>query len=325
MQVPMQADNLDILIGGSEAMSRLKRDIARVAPLDVPVLLSGESGTGKELVARAIHGLSRRRDSGMVTVNAAALPATLVESELFGYEPGAFTGAERKGRKGSFEQADGSSLFLDEIGDMPAEVQVKLLRVLQDGVFQRVGAQCTRASDFRLICASNRSLPDMLDEGSFRLDLYYRISAVTLELPPLRERLEDIPVLLEHFLQDFARRHGGRKKTVQDGVVQYLQSLPWPGNIRQLQHAVDRAAIFADGDSIHSANFGPLLRQPARANALDERQPDCASLKSAKDRVEGALIRDTLRKFSGNKKRAAAELGISRSYLYKRLEELDLR
>ena len=310
---------LEAIVGSSEAIARLRREIRRVAPLDVPVLLAGESGTGKELVANAIHSLSGRARAGMVTVNAAALPATLVESELFGYDPGAFTGAERRGRRGKFEQADGGTLFLDEIGDMPADIQVKLLRVLQDGAFQRVGSERTRHADFRLVCASHRDLPGMLDDGRFRLDLYYRISAVTLEVPPLRERLEDIPVLVEHFLQDFARRNGGRKKTVQDGVIQYLQSLPWPGNVRQLQHAVERAAIYADGDAISSANFGALLRQ------MPQRRPqDCASLKSAKDQVEGELIRNTLRRLAGNKKRAAAELGISRSYLYKRMDELDL-
>ncbi|WP_168226761.1 sigma-54 interaction domain-containing protein [Rhodoferax sediminis] len=326
---------LDQMVGDSLAMQRLKQQIVKVAPLDVPVLLTGESGTGKELAAHAIHKLSPRRDGTMVMVNAAALPATLVESELFGYEAGSFTGAERKGRKGKIEQADGGSLFFDEVGDTPAEVQVKLLRVLQDGTFQRVGGNDLRRSNFRLISASNRNFEAMIAEGTFRLDLFYRIGGVTIRLPALRERLEDIPLLADLALKQFADRHGQRAKKLSDDALVLLQSQRWPGNVRQLMHTVERAAIFGEGDVIEPSDFGIIDAEPGDTlatpvpQATDSlpaplisgaRQPMLVS--SAVEQVEEQLIRQAMAKFNGNKKRVAAELGISRSYLYKRLAQM---
>jgi len=321
---------LDQIVGSSDAVRRLKEDILRVAPLDVPVLLAGESGTGKEMVAHAIHMLSPRSDKPLVLVNSAAMPPNLVESELFGYEPGAFTGADRKGRKGKFEAADTGTLFLDEIGDMPIDMQVKLLRVLQDGQFERVGGDRARHSDFRLISASNRDFKAMIANSSFRLDLFYRISAVTLRLPALRDRLEDIPELAETFLEAFAIRHGAPKKSIAEPAIRFLQSRAWPGNIRQLQHAIERAAIFCDGPVLSVADFGSMegaeqalaWRQggaPA-AGAEKPRQPD---IREAKERLESELIVEAMRRTGGNKKRVAEELGISRSYLYKRLSMLE--
>jgi transcriptional regulator with PAS, ATPase and Fis domain len=321
---------LDQIVGTSDAVRRLKEAIIRVAPLDIPVLLSGESGSGKELVAHAIHLLSPRSDKPLILVNAAAMPANLVESELFGYEPGAFTGADRKGRKGKFEQADTGNLFLDEIGDMPLEMQVKLLRVLQDGTFERVGGERAKRSDFRLISASNRDFETMITNGSFRLDLFYRISAVTLKLPPLRDRLEDIPLLADTFLATFSKRHGVPKKTIGPETIRYLQSCPWPGNIRQLQHAIERAAIFSDGGTITISSFGQLEESNSPTESSDYacaatyRAKRPADVKAAKDRVESELIVDAIQRLKGNKKRAAEELGMSRSYLYKRLRELDV-
>ncbi|WP_256730985.1 sigma-54 interaction domain-containing protein [Ralstonia pickettii] len=320
---------LDQIVGSSEAVRRLKEDILRVAPLDVPVLLVGESGTGKEMVAHAIHMLSPRSDKPLVLVNAAAMPPNLVESELFGYEPGAFTGADRKGRKGKFEAADTGTLFLDEIGDMPVDMQVKLLRVLQDGHFERIGGDRARHSDFRLISASNRDFKAMIANASFRLDLFYRISAVTLRLPALRERLDDIPELADTFLEAFAIRHGAPKKAIADSAIQFLQSREWPGNIRQLQHAVERAAIFCDGPVLCIADFGSLegaiparLAEPV-GEALAVPNKGAVDMREAKERVESELIRDAMRRTGGNKKRVAEELGISRSYLYKRLSAMD--
>ena len=301
---------LDQLIGDSPAMRRLKQQILKVAPLDVPVLLVGESGTGKELVAQAIHQLSPRREEALVMINAAALPANLVESELFGYEAGAFTGAERKGRRGKVEQADRSSLFLDELGDMPLEMQVKLLRVLEDGSYDRVGGQGSRTSNFRLISASNRDFQRLIDEGRFRLDLFYRVSAVTIQLPPLRERLEDIPALAKQALKRFAVRHGVAVRRLSSAAIQLLQQQDWPGNVRQLMHVVERAAIFADTDLIGSNDFE------------FQGSPKPGSVSECLNRVEENLIRAALQRCGGNKKRAAAELGISRSYLYKRLAAL---
>ncbi len=318
---------LDAIIGDSEPVARLKEQIVKIAPLDVPVLLLGESGVGKDVVAHAIHMLGPRAGEPMVVINAAALPVSLVESELFGYESGAFTGADRKGRPGKFEQADGGSLFLDEIGDMPLEVQVKLLRTLQDRTFQRVGGESLHRSNFRLISASNRDFHHMLDSGAFRLDLFYRISAVTLRLPSLRERLEDIPVLAATFLKQFADRHGLPVKEIEPAALRFLQSLPWPGNVRQLQHAIERAAIFCDGDAIRVADF-EMAGEARGAYHLDTVRvataaPRDGSMKEVKDRMEADLIVDYLQRYHGNKKKAAEALGISRSYLYKRLAEIN--
>lgn len=329
---------LDQIVGESLAMQRLKQQIIKVAPLDVPVLLTGESGTGKELAAHAIHKLSVRRDANLVMVNAAALPATLVESELFGYEAGSFTGAERKGRKGQIEQADQGSLFFDEVGDMPAEVQVKLLRVLQDGSFQRVGGNEPRHSNFRLISASNRNFEAMIDDGTFRLDLFYRIGAVVIRLPALRERLDDIPLLADLALRNFAERHGQQPKQMSAQAIEFLKAQSWPGNVRQLMHTVERAAIFSESDVITAADFGqiesagaePPMLMSARAYFNPERkQPlpamgESVSVSSAVGQVEEQLIRTAMAQYDGNKKRVASSLGISRSYLYKRLGQMGL-
>ncbi|MGB6054728.1 MAG: sigma 54-interacting transcriptional regulator, partial [Burkholderiaceae bacterium] len=258
--------SLEQMVGKSDAIRQLKADIIKVAPLQVPVLIVGESGTGKELAAHAMHGLSPRNENQMVFVNAAALPSGLVESELFGYEAGAFTGAEKKGRKGKFELADKSSLFFDEIGDMPPEIQVKLLRVLEDGMFERVGGDRARHSDFRLICASNRDFQGMINAGEFRLDLYYRISGVTIRMPSLRERLEDIPDLVDNFLAAFAARQRTSVNRVDPRVYDYLRELSWPGNVRQLLHEVEKAAIFCDGPEIGIEDFRPLTAIAAQRN-----------------------------------------------------------
>ncbi len=311
---------LDDIVGGSNAIRQLKSEIVKVAPLDVPVLLVGESGTGKELVAHAIHALGSRHDRPMVLVNAAALPATLVESELFGYEPGAFTGAERKGRKGKFELADRSTLFLDEIGDMPIEIQAKLLRVLQDGTFERVGGDRIHHSDFRLIAATNRNLIEAVDTKRFRLDLYYRISGVVLHVPALQERLDDVPLLVEHFLASHAERHGGPPKRVSPEVIRHLRERSWPGNVRQLLHEVQMAAVFAEGPEIRVTDFRPVRQAPA-AHATQPPPSGAQTISRAVAETELSLIKEALVRHGGNKKRVAAELGISRSYLYKRLRE----
>ena len=326
---------LDQMAGDSAAMQRLKQQIVKVAPLDVPVLLTGESGTGKELAAHAIHKLSARRDATMVMVNAAALPATLVESELFGYEAGSFTGAERKGRKGKIEQADGGTLFFDEVGDMPADMQVKLLRVLQDGSFQRVGGSEMHRSDFRLISASNRNFEAMIADGSFRLDLFYRIGGVTIRMPTLRERITDIPVLAQLALDQFATRHGQAPKHLSAAAIDLLKTQRWPGNVRQLMHIVERAAIFAESDEIGPQDFGladaahepvsELLRAvTTETNTSAPAGNEQMRVSSAVEQVEEQLIRQAMTRFNGNKKRVAAELGISRSYLYKRLARIGL-
>jgi len=325
-----EAFDLDTIVGKSDAVRRLKDDIIRVAPLDIPVLILGESGTGKELIAFSIHRLSPRRSEKMVVVNSAALPDGLVESELFGYEPGTFTGADRKGRRGKFEQANGSSLFLDEVGDMPLDVQAKLLRILQDKTVQRVGGETTRELDFRLIAATNRDLPSLMSKQDFRLDFYYRISPIVLTVPPLRDRLDDIPLLVENFLSEFSTRHQRVVPEVEPDVYAFLAEQNWPGNIRQLRHAVERAVIFCEGNKLGVSNFqrpdvfmmqgaSPMQPAPQAPIMFNQVDNDRLGLQATLDRVENKLIQDALVRYKGNKKRVAEQLGISRSYLYKKL------
>lgn len=317
---------LDAIIGQSVAIEAVRQQIRKVAPLDVPVLIQGDSGTGKELVARALHMLSSRRSGRLVTVNAAALPATLVESELFGYEPGSFTGADRKGRIGKFEQADGGTIFLDEIGDMPIEVQSKLLRVLQDRVVERVGGDRPKSVDFRLCSATNRDLDAYIEQDKFRLDLFYRISPVSIVLPTLEERREDIPLLLHHFAQELADKYGRPTPTVDLDVPDWLMGRAWPGNIRQLRHEIERAFVFAEDGRLRVADFSALASASSRSSrpankAIAATAEPSGTLKDAVDILERDLIADAMARFKGNKKRVAAHLGVSRSYLYKKLEE----
>ncbi len=311
---------LDQLIGDSPAMRRLRDEIIKVAPLEIPVLIRGDSGTGKELVAQALHRLSPRRDAAIVMVNAAALPATLVESELFGYEPGAFTGAARKGRKGKFEQAAGGTIFLDEIGDMPIDVQSKLLRVLQDRMIERIGSDRPQQVDFRLVTATNRDLQQFVSEGKFRLDLYYRISPITIEVPPLKRRLDDIPALVAHFIADFSVRHRRPAPEVTESALSWLMEQSWPGNVRQLRHVVERAVIFADENTITAGSFAPQSNGSSRPMPESS---DATTLREQLGRIETDLVLKALRRHNGNKKRVAQELGISRSYLYKILGEME--
>jgi len=315
---------LDAIIGQSFAIQSVRQQIRRVAPLDVPVLIQGESGTGKELVAQALHMLSPRRDARLVTVNAAALPASLVESELFGYEGGSFTGADRKGRAGKFELADKGTIFLDEIGDMPIEVQTKLLRVLQDHIVERVGSDKPKRVDFRLCSATNRDLDLFIEQGKFRLDLFYRISPVCIVLPSLEERIEDIPLLLRHFVQEVSRQYGRPLPEVDFEVQEFLMARSWPGNVRQLYHEVERAFVFSENDRLRVCDFSQYTVPAARVSGTSAESGKTSAheqgtLTSALDHLEGDLIATAMTRFKGNKKKAAEHLGISRSYLYKKL------
>ena len=326
---------LENLIGESPAMRKLRSEIIKVAPLDVPILVTGESGTGKELVAHSLHQLSPRRDAAMVMVNAAALPATLVESELFGYEAGAFTGANKKGHKGKFEQAAGGTIFLDEIGDMPMEVQVKLLRVLQDRRVERIGSDRAHEVDFRLVAATNCDLRRLVGESKFRLDLYYRISAIIVEVPPLRNRISDIPDLAQHFLTGIAERHARPTPRFTSDAMAYLVDQRWPGNVRQLRHEVERGFIFAEDGLITAdilAQHGDVWDQPVqdklelavspRSERVSAIPPvnvsgEPTTMQSAIAVLETEVVSQSMARHKGNKKRVAEELGISRSYLYK--------
>lgn len=320
----LQTFGLDEIVGESAPIRQLKAAIRKVAPIDVPVLIVGESGTGKELVAHAIHNVSRRQERPMVLVNCGSLPEALVESELFGYEAGAFTGARRQGHVGKFEVADRSSMFLDEIGDMPVESQVKVLRVLETGVLERVGSNQQRKTNFRLISATNRDLSRLIAEGAFREDLYFRINGIKLHVPALRERPDDIPLLVQHYIERIAGRVGSTVSRIEPKAVQWLQSLPWPGNVRQLRNAVQRAIIFADGVELTLANFRDaedldLIDGESHADSVPPPGSTPATMREAVENVESTLIHEALTRHSGNKKRVAEELGISRSYLYKRL------
>ncbi len=322
------ARHLDAIIGRSLAIESVRQQIRKVAPLDVPVLIQGESGTGKELVAQALHMLSPRHAGRLVTVNAAALPASLVESELFGFEGGSFTGADRKGRAGKFELADKGTIFLDEIGDMPLEVQSKLLRVLQDRIVERVGGDRPKHVDFRLCTATNRDLQRFIEENQFRLDLFYRISPVCIIMPPLRERLEDVPLLLHHFVGELAAKYGKPLPDIDADVFDFLMGQQWPGNVRQLRHEVERAMVFADDGCLGVADFvRGASHQPSRQErpklAIPATANDGEVMKLAVEQLEQDLIAEAMNRFKGNKKRVAEFLGVSRSYLYKKLGETD--
>jgi PAS domain S-box-containing protein len=271
--------NFEQIIGKSRLLMAVLDDVGRVAPTDATVLITGETGTGKELIARAIHSTSKRKDRPLIRVNCAALPAGLVESELFGHEKGAFSGAIAK-RLGRFELADGGSIFLDEIGDLPAEAQVKLLRVLQEREFDRVGGAVPIHVDVRVIAASNRDLLQAVAEKTFREDLFYRLNVFPIHLPPLRERRDDIPLLVHFLVNKFARRIGKRLDGVSQATMQRLQEYPWPGNVRELENVLERAVILATGSMLEIAAdllpSGGLKDEGRRMNERTCAEPDSA-------------------------------------------------
>ncbi|HEX9898787.1 MAG TPA: sigma-54 dependent transcriptional regulator [Candidatus Methylomirabilis sp.] len=299
----------EIIAGDSQMQGAL--DLARtVAPTDSTALITGETGTGKELIARAIHHWSGRSSQAFVAVNCAALAETLLESELFGHEKGAFTGAVAQ-RRGRFELAHGGTLFLDEVGEMSPALQAKLLRVLQDGTLERVGGTKTVTVDVRVIAATNRDLAQMLVEKSFREDLYYRLSVFPIALPPLRERPADILPLAEHILRQVSRRLGKRVAGFSEEARQLLQEYPWPGNIRELQNVVERAAILCQADRIEPAHLN--LSAPSHIAAADEPR-------TLRDLEREAIVQ-ALAACGGNRREAAKQLGIGLRTLYARLKE----
>ena len=298
------------MIGKSKPMHEVNRLIERVGPTDKAVLIQGESGTGKELVARAIHLQSARCDKPLVTINCAALPEQLVESELFGHEKGAFTGAT-SAKTGLFEVADGGTLFIDEIGELPPGLQPKLLRVLEDGTFRRVGSHQERRVDVRILAATNRTLADDIEDGTFREDLYYRINVMSLVLPPLRERAGDIQLLINHYL--------GHDWEIEEDARSTLESYGWPGNVRQLINALERATILADDRLV---TMEDLPHEVTDANG-DQSATSLVGVKRL-DAIERAHIIDVLRQEQGNKARAARSLGIHRRKLYRLLERFEI-
>ncbi len=335
------------LIGRSAAMQEIYRVLARLTQTDLTVMVSGESGTGKELVARALHDYGKRRNGPFVAINMAAIPRELVESELFGHEKGAFTGAQSRST-GRFEQAEGGTLFLDEIGDMPMEAQTRLLRVLQEGEYTTVGGRTPIKTDVRIIAATNRDLQQHIEQGLFREDLFYRLNVVPLRLPPLRERLEDLPDLVRHFLQQ-AANEGLPAKTIEPEAVEHLKRHNWPGNVRELENLVRRFAALYAQDSI----TGDLVEQELASNArpaFDDGQGQEIDIGQSVERylvdyfasfgdqlppaglyqrilreVENPLINSALAATRGNQIRAAELLGLNRNTLRKKIRELDIQ
>ena len=309
-----------VMIGESIAMRALRKQISIVAPSDGRVLISGESGTGKELVARAIHAQSKRSGAPFVEINSAALPEELVESELFGHSKGAFSGATTA-KKGKFEIADGATLFLDEIGDMSARVQSKMLRVLEEQRFEPVGSNTPVKVDVRVISATNKPLQDLIENGNFRHDLFYRLNVIPFQVPPLRERLEDVPLLIEHFNRRFSFDNGKRPKTFSSDAVERLQTHTWPGNVRELKNTIERIIIMNAKQNIGPDDL-PELGFTDDKPASSFRFP---SFKAATDAYQREFILHKLAQHDGNVSKAAEEMGVDRSHLYRRMRNLGIQ
>jgi len=310
----------DGIVGRSPELRAALDKAARVAPTETTVLVTGESGTGKELVAHAIHGTSPRREGPFVALNCAAIPESLLESELFGHERGAFTGADRA-RAGKIEAAGGGTLFLDEIGELSAPAQAKLLRVIQEREFTRVGGTVTQKADVRLLAATNRDLVAEVREARFREDLYYRLAVFTVHLPPLRERGDDIRILAEHFLAEFGRRMGKSDDGLSREARDRLLSYAWPGNIRELSNAIERALILSDGGAIRPEQLGLPTRDAAISRSEARPAATVSQGGGSLPEVERRLVVDALERAEGNKVRAAAGLGVTRSQLYTLLKK----
>ncbi len=314
------------MIGKNPGMRAVYQLIEKVAPTPSSVLITGESGTGKELVARAIHNLSPRRDAPFVSVNCAALSENLLESELFGHEKGAFTDAVTM-RKGRFELADTGTLFLDEIGEMPQPLQAKLLRVLQERSFERVGGNTTLEVDVRILAATNKDLKDEVDKGTFREDLYYRLNVIHIHLPPLWERVDDIPELVAHFLRKNAARLGRERLDISPEALRLLVSLPWEGHVRELENTIERAAILCSGDRIEAEDVqpdsGPTETGHEWSSRLDLEQfiPENLSLSEVLSGIEERLVRWALEEADNVQTRAAEKLGITKSLLQYKMKK----
>jgi len=309
----------EAIVGNSPGIRRAVQIARQVAPSDVPILINGESGTGKELFANAIHNSSRRRKNRLVAMNCAAMTESIMEDELFGHVKGAYTDA-RQERAGRFEHADGGTLFMDEIGDMPPAMQAKLLRVLENGEVVRLGSNDPIKVDVRLISATNRNLDEMVSEKRFRQDLYFRIKGVLVNIPPLRERREDIPLLIHYFLQQAAEAHGKHIEGLQPEVQQYLMSHSWPGNVRELRTAINNMVLLSAGLRLGVESLPEDIRPPREQPAAGMDNLVGMSIEQA----ERELIRNTLKMTGGNREQAAKLLGIGERTLYRKIKEYEL-
>ena len=317
-----QRYEFDNLVGRSPAMREIFNTVQRVAATRATVLLAGESGVGKDMIARAIHQHSPRADRPFVKINCTAIPENLMESELFGYEKGAFTGANIS-KPGKFEQADTGTVFLDEIGDVPPSIQVKLLRVLQEREFERLGSNKTKHIDVRVLAATNVDLRAALEEGTFREDLYYRLNVLPMNIPPLRERREDIPFLAEHFVKKFAKDVGGRIESISEAAIQKLLQYHWPGNVRELENVIERSMVLGQGPSLEPEDIrldsAPRRSQPTAVGGA-QFLPEGMTL----DEFEQSIIREALNRANGNKSQAARMLGLTRNALRYRLSQMGI-
>ena len=304
-------------------MHEIFETVRQVAPTRRTVLITGESGTGKELIAKAIHQLSPRARAPLVAVHCAGLPASLLESELFGHEKGAFTGAHER-RLGRVESANGGSLFLDEIGEIDATTQVKLLRFLGERTFERIGSSKTQMSDVRIICATNKNLEDLVRRGAFREDLYYRLAVVPIHLPPLRERVSDIPLLANFFLKQFAEEDGKVVKSFSTDAMDLMLRHRWPGNIRELNTAVQHAVVMARGEAIQPKDLPAAIRLPAAEITARETNDKFSTGQLTVKEAEKQLVIHALQECDGNRTKAAEKLGMSRRTLHRKLHEYHL-
>jgi two-component system, NtrC family, nitrogen regulation response regulator NtrX len=306
------------MVGQSGSLEKVVEAIRRAAPTTATVLITGESGVGKELVARAIHRNSLRKDESFVQVNCAAIPEELIESELFGHEKGSFTGATEK-QIGKFELAHKGTIFLDEVGDMSLRTQAKVLRVLQEGEVERIGSQKTIQVDVRVIAATNKNLEELIEKGEFREDLYFRLSVIPVRVPALRERTEDIPLLVHHFVKQFSAENNFRPRTISPEAMDVLRRHPWRGNIRELKNTIERLIIMAPDDEIRPEHLADVLRKPT------EGSPDAAgSLRDFKEGAERQFLVGKLRENKWNISATAQAIGTPRSNLYKKLEQYQI-
>jgi len=313
-----RVDRQYTMVGESPAIRQLREQIAMAAPTNGRVLIYGENGTGKELVARGIHMQSRRRSGQFVEVNCAAIPEELIESELFGHVRGAFTGAVAD-RRGKFEVADGGTIFLDEIGDMSLKTQAKVLRVLQEQTMEPVGGTNRIRVDARVVAATNKDLQAEIKAGQFREDLYFRLNVIPIFVPPLRERQEDIPLLADHFMAEFAQEYGRRLKRLDSGAIRTLQRYAWPGNVRELRNVIERLMIMVPGDAITTSDLS-FLDVPLMPAATPAGTSEKMTLHDARDQFERDLILKTLAEQQGNMSRTAEVLGVERSNLYRKMK-----
>ena len=311
------------LVGSSPAMTKLMAQIDRVAASETRVCILGETGTGKELVARAIHEKSGRRENAFVTLNCAAVPAELIESELFGHEKGAFTGAAAK-HLGKFEQADGGTLFLDEIGDMPVAMQAKLLRVLEEGEVERVGGDKPIRVNVRVVVATHRNLEDLVKQNTFRRDLFHRIYVFPLILPPLRERLEDFPVLIEHFAQQVAAQNGWKEKVFAKDAIDELRRYAWPGNIRELRNVVERLVLLAGEEPVAAADVRLVVPSSHWASSSSDGGSGSGTLAERTEQFEKEVLLAEIRRQNFHMTNVARAMGLERSHLYKKCQQLGI-